>query len=218
MQITIVLDSGTFLDNAVTTEYEIGYFQPIFVIHGDGEELRTINATELPSPCKQLHFRHLDSRGVDRRTGVAASQCLVDRILRLPKLYGRNVPVDRDAFNFIFKFNSGLFCCSKPKVRDFKQIDKHTRAEVARRSIGPIPHDVLIMYELSPGDTLALFCDEAEVWSTKNHPNVQKRFDIDVIADHATSDKYYCDAVTVDKHYYVPNQGDPPPDSMGGRP
>lgn len=222
MQVTIVLDSGTFLDNANSSEYEIGYFRPVFVIHGDGEELMTIDVRGLPPGCKELRFRHFDAKGVEQVSGVTASKCLVKGILRLSDLYGRNVLVNSKAFDSIFRFNSGLFCCSKPKVREFKEVDKTSKvAGKGRKKIGPIPHDVLIMYELNEGDTLKLFCDQKEVWSTSSHPGVLRRFDIDVVADHATSEQYYCDVVILNQgenYYHVPNQGDPPPDSMGGRP
>lgn len=226
MQVTIILDSGTFLDNDDPAKYEIGYFEPTFVIHGDGEELETIyhpgadcpsDATRLPSLYKELHFRHLEASGKDRATGVSASQCLIKGILRLEKLYGQKVEVDPAGFDCIFSFNSGLFCCSKPKIRKFKEIDATTKIETLTKIRERIPHDLLVMYELGAGETLTLFCGTTKVWSTGDYPQVQKRFDIDVIADHATAYRYYCDVVKADRHY-IPNQGDPPPDSTGGRP
>ena len=127
-------------------------------------------------------------------------------------------PVIEARFDWIFKFNSGFFRCSSVKNRFFKQVNGQThQINGERQEYLEIAHDVVIHYELTEGERLEIAVGDDVLWRSTDYTDVTCRFDIEVIAPHATAENYFRDALDhKGNDYWLPNQGDPDP--VGGRP
>jgi hypothetical protein len=75
----------------------------------------------------------------------------------------------------------------------------------------------VIHFDLAPGERLEIAVGDQVLWNSADYSAVSKRFDIEVIAPHATAENYFRDAFDHQGNdYWLPNQGDPDP--IGGRP
>ncbi len=222
IQLSVVLDSGAFLTDEAATGYtysEVGYFIPHLNVYGDGEFLRDIDAYKMGTGAKVVNVRHLDSTGKEKADGVSLSNSLVTNVLRMHKLHNRAIHVDRSKFDCIFHFNSGRFCCSHVKARVFKEVHGVLHTPTGKtKNVGPIAHDIVVHFELADGESFRMTYDDDVIWSSENHPDVKRRFDIEVIAQHATAEYYYREMLNLGRqNYWLPNQGDaPPPWGHGG--
>jgi hypothetical protein len=227
LQVTIVLDSGLFLTDEEGngyTESEVGYFTPHIVIYRDSRKNEEIDAANVGTNGRVINVRKFDANGQEVGGGVNFSDCLITYLFRAHKLYGEQVEFDRPDLDCIFHFNSGKFCSSKVKQRDFKEFDGADQPTGRKQSVEPIAHDVVIHYELAPGEKLRLVADDGgKVWYSDDHPT-NKRIDVEILADNTTATKFYRDGLKMKgKNHWLPNQGDPPPlwthrnqDSGGG--
>ena len=216
LQVTVILDSGTFLPISEYTPepcFKVGYFRPDIVVHGDGKEVAWVAPEIFGTGGKPIVVGHLNAQGKDIGAGVTYSECFNEHLLRLSSLYGVEIPVDPARFHCSFWFNSGHFCCSKPKMRAFKEYYGGTDELTGiRKTIGPIAHDIAIHYRLAEGEAIVLKSNGQPIWSTANHPSITSRFDIEILADNTTAEMFYRDALILNQaNYFLPNQGDPPP-------
>jgi hypothetical protein len=218
LQISIVLDSGIFLTDASVAHEdhsEVGYFLPQIVVYGDYQEVASIDLIGARSKSRVIHVGHFDSGKNGIRPGVDYSDDFLKGLLRRSELYDGGVVPELipSRFDWIFRFDSGRFRASSVKERAFKQVEAHTnQANGNRRTLRPIVHDVVVHYELRADEYFELSNDDAKLWSTADHQNVTKRFDIEIVAPHGTAENYYRDALNhKGQHYWLPNQGDPGP-------
>ena len=223
---TVVLDSGILLfyvnDNdeaeQVETKCDVGFFAPTIIVYGDGAELERFT---LPtgSMGQVVEVVHVDGSGAPKTGQFDVTKDLRRDLLRKRDIkydHLTDVPKEKD-FEQVFRFTSGVMRPSSVKPRRFKEMKGNPPALANTFSSRAIAHDIVIHYDFEPGDELQLNIDGSFNWSTRKHPGVAKRFDIEIIADHATAERYYCDAFGLKgQDYTVPNQGDPPP--VGGRP
>jgi hypothetical protein len=223
VQATVILDSGCLLqgdDNSPTTE--VGYFQSdqsawdIRVI-SDGQELEFEELRSLGENCT-MEIRHVKADGTINQEGARASKGFHDHILHLRELYGVDTPVDRSKFDCILRFDAGLFCAALLKPRAFKLHEQqedgqlaYVQAELPRRIDRPIAHNIHVHFQLDDGDAIELARDGTVFW-TSNRISPANRLEIEIIADNATAEKFYCHALKGNRsNYWLPNQGDPPP-------
>ena len=216
VQVTLTLDSGTFLDEIRAAEYpslDVGYFRPDIRFYGDGQELARIKPKKIGTKGKIVEVLHLDAGGNDPGRGVTLSKGLPSTLLRLEEVYGRIIPIDRTRYHSVFRFNSGHFCESKVKVRAFKEIGRRTNQPTGnRRTMREIPHDIDIHYDLAPGESIVIMSDGKVLWASSDHV-INRRLDIQVSADNSTAEMFYRDALelSAEENPWLPNQGDPPP-------
>jgi len=220
-QATIVLDSGTFLQKE-GPHCEIGYFQcedtvSDIRIYADGEEVRNV-----PDPFKLgtgvIEVRHLNADGSPKRGGVNASKYFHDQVLHLKSLYGDHQPVERSKFDCVIRFESGHFCASMVKKRDFKELKKQQDGsykhdlKASPQDIGPIAHNVVVHYSLKDNEALELTRNGTPFWSSKDY-GIKDRFEIEIVADNSTAEKFFRQSFkdSGKNSYWMPNQGDPPP-------
>ena len=216
IQVTLVLDSGAFLTNEAATGYaysEVGYFIPHLNVYGDGEMLGSVNAYTIGTGCRPIEVRHLGSDGKEIANGIHLSQSLIKNLLRIHKLHGRVVHTDRQKFDCCFHFNSGVFRCSHVMPRIFKEVNGITHQLTGQfKTTPPIAHDVVVEYQLEKGESFKIGSGKDDIWSTVSHPNVTKRFDLEVIAENSTAELYYREMLKLGRlNYWLPNQGHPPP-------
>lgn len=223
IQATILLDSGSFLTNEEEngmTYSEVGYFTPHLFIYADGEMVGEINPGQMGTGCRKIDVRKYDASGSEIASNIELSQCLLKHLLRLHTVYGHVVHSDRDKYDCLFHFNSGHFCSSKLKTRDFKEVHGKSHSETGRRkSLELIAHDILVHYELEPGETLRLNCDGGKIWSSGDQEKIARRLDIEIMADNSTAEMFYREGLKLmGQNYWLPNQGDPPPSWTHGGP
>lgn len=214
IQVTIILDSGAFMtdeDNQGALYTEVGYFTPDIKFYGDGRIVKELDPGRLGTSSRVVDIILKKPDG-SAESGINLSEGFCSHMLRLHKLHGRFVHVDRDMFDCVFKFNSGHLRCSKVKARDFKEMNGRTNELSGRKHIPPIAHDVAIHYEIEDGGELVFNSNGKQTWSSKDHPDIKKRFDIEIMADHTTADMYFNQCLKLrGQNYWLPNQGDPPP-------
>ena len=224
IQISLVLDSGVFLNELYEERYpnsRVGYFSPNFKIYGDWKLIKGPDLSKVPIGNRLIEVRLIDADGNEKKDGVVISSDLREHILLRETIYEdeeHSPPVIETRFDWIFSFNSGFFRCSSVKNRFFKQVDGRThQLNGKRQEYLEIAHDVVIHYELAPGERLEMAVGDQILWKTTDFSAVKSRFDIEVIAPHATAENYFRDALDhKGNDYWLPNQGDPDP--MGGRP
>lgn len=223
---TVVLDSGILLfyvkdkDEAEQKEpmCDVGFFAPTIIVYGDGKEVERV---ALPAgPMGQVvEVVHVDSSGTAKAGEIDVTRELRRDLLRKSDIkydHLRDVPEEKD-FEQVFRFTSGVMRPSSVKVRRFKEMRGDPPTQVSSFPLREIAHDIVLHYELEPGDELRFYIGKTPIWSTSRHPGVVRRFDIEINADHNTAERYYCDAFGLKgQGYTVPNQGDPPP--LGGKP
>ncbi len=217
VQVTFTLDSGAFLTYEEDTGYrysEVGYFSPEIAIYGDGVEIARILPEAIATAGQRIEVHQ--SRGQrGYRSGITVAASFRDHLLRLSTLYdGAAAAVDRAKFHAIFYFTSGHFCGSMIKNRAFKEAyGKPYELTGERRTVARIAHDIDVHYQLARGEYLLLKLGGRKLWSSADHPGVRRRFDLQVLADNATAELFYRDALRLDpsQTYWLPNQGDPPP-------
>lgn len=232
-QISVLLDSGMFLEElteGLSPYCRIGYFAPEFKIYGDWKLVKGPDLRKASTNTRMISFRVINKAEEEKKKGVYFMDDLLDNILLRKDIYAGadfSPPVIETRFDWIFNFNYGIFRCSSVKNRAFKQVDGRTNLINGERHIFEnIAHDVVIHYELEQGDRLEIVAGDQVLWSSadpqvmvKNEETVDvvSRFDIEVIAPHATAENYFRDALDhKGNDYWLPNQGDPDP--VGGKP
>jgi hypothetical protein len=220
-QATIVLDSGVLLPKE-GPHCEIGYFQcedscSDITVSIDGEEVGN-----LPEPFKlgigMIEVRHLNADGSAKRGGVKTSKYLHKRLLHLKDLYGVDQPVERGNFECVIKFDTGHFCASMVKKRQFKEhkkLDdgsyKHDPNDPPHET-EPIAHNLLVYFTLKDSEALELARNNVVFWSSRDY-GIKERLDIEIVADNSTAEKFFRHSLSDGGKdgYWLPNQGDPPP-------
>jgi len=224
IQATIILDSGSFLTDEEAngkTYSEVGYFTPHIAVYIDGEKKDDVLPGKLGTGCREIKVRKYDASGNEVATGITLSDCLLKYLLRLHTVYGHMVHPEKVKFDCIFQFNSGHFCSSKVKARNFREYNGKSHQETGQKKpVGEIAHDIAIHFELAPGETLKLMCDDNQIWSSGNLGSIRKRLDIEILADNSTAEMYYREGLKLmGQNYWLPNQGgDPPPNWVHGGP
>jgi hypothetical protein len=223
VQATVILDSGCFLpgdETSLTTE--IGYFQSsrsaqdIRVI-ADGKETEVDKLKNLGKKC-QIEIRHVKANGAIYDQGAKASATFHDELLHLKDLYGEDMPVDRNKFDCILRFDAGLFRGALVKPRYFKLHRQQAAGKFAYspddapKLVGkPIAHNVHVHFKLKKDEAIELARDGEVFWSSKTS-GAKERLDIEIIADNTTAEKFYRQVLKGKRDsYWLPNQGDPPP-------
>ena len=216
IQVTMVLDSGLFLTDEDANGFaysEIGYFKPHLHIYRDCEKTEEVDPAKMGKNCRLINVRKIGVDGKEIGGGIKFSKCLLKHLLRLQKVYGHPVNVDRPRLDCILHFNSGSFRSSKVKPRAFKECDGQTHQLTGKRqSLDPIAHDIVVEFRLAEKEKLTLSDDYGtEIWSSDSHP-IKGRIDIEVMADNSTAVMFYRDALDLKgQNYWLPNQDDPPP-------
>lgn len=224
IQATIILDSGSLLTDEQAngnTYSEVGYFTPHIFVYVDGENKAELNPGILGTNCREINVRKYDSGGNEVASGIELSDCFLKHLLRLHNVYGHVVHPDRVKYDCIFNFNSGRFCSSKLKARNFKEYDGKIHKETGlKKPMGVIAHDIAIHYVLSPGETLKLMCNEKPLWSSDAYRPINRRIDVEIMADNSTAEMFYREGLKLlGQNYWLPNQsGDPPPNWVHGGP
>jgi hypothetical protein len=217
---SIILDSGSFISPVPGVLYKscrVGYFQcdvscPDVRIYADGEEVRIDPHFKFGDGNRTVNVTHLNGRG-EAIVGVKRSASIDRHLLARSALYpGETIALREDRFDCILQFHSGHFRCSMVKKRRFKEINQDgvvtTRDAIEH---GPIAHDVVASYELNDGDELQFATADQVLWSSKSLKDLRARLDIEILADDGTALKYYRDSLQLRSTYWVPNQGQPPP-------
>jgi hypothetical protein len=166
----------------------------------------------------QIEIRHVKEDGTIYNEGAKASPNFHDQLLHFKELYDVDVPVDPTKFDCILRFDSGLFCGSLVKPRQFKLHREqasgkfaHSPADKPKRIRKPIAHNVHVHFKLKKGETIALARDGKVFWSS-DKSGAKERLDIEIIADNSTAEKFYRHVLKTKRdNYWLPNQGDPPP-------
>jgi hypothetical protein len=223
IQATVILDSGCFLpiDNGGAYT-EIGYFgssdsvSDIRII-ADGEEKNNDDRLNLGKQCS-VEIRHVLADGTVKRDGVKGADGYHDKLLHLKDLYDKDTPVNRDKFDCIIRFDSGLFRAALVKPRYFR---KHTKqpdgtlvladTEEPKLVKRLIAHNIYVQFVLNRGERLELARGGKVFWSSKD-AGVKARLEIEIVADNTTTEKFYRVALKSSRQsYWMPNDGDPPP-------
>jgi hypothetical protein len=224
IQATILLDSGAFLTDEEKNGFtysKVGYFAPHIYVYVDGEQKEELHPEKDKTGALNIDVRKYDAAGKEMASSIELSDCLLKYLLRLHNIYGEVVEIDEDKYDCIFHFNSGHFCSSKLKTRNFRLYDGYTdEATDQKKPAGLIAHDIAIHYELAPGETLRLVSDGAPIWSSGNHDPIARRLEVEILADSASSEMFYRDSLKLSgRSYWMPNQGgDPPPNWVHGGP
>jgi hypothetical protein len=216
IQVTLTLDSGVWYSEEIKSGYfiaNIGYFKPDILIYVDGEEAARIEPSLIGTEGHIVEVRYLSANGTDLGGGITGkpAKCL----FCLQSLYpDRTITFDRSCFHNFFNFNFGHFVGTKVKERWFKEaVGVPYQLTGRRQSAGRIAHDLEVHYELGRGETIAMMTSGKTMWSSANHPNAAKRFDIEMIADNTTAEMFYGYAIGAEdgQAYWLLNQGDSPP-------
>lgn len=217
-QATLTLDSGAFLlyeEEAAEDYSEVGSYLPDLKIFGDGELLARIDPKVFGERGSIVAVSQLDAQGLAFGRGVTLAKSFKRSLLHHDALYdGAPVRIDRQRYHCTFRFTAGHFCGAMIKTRAFKEARGVPPQYTGRRKrVKDIAHDVDVHYVLGSGESLALLLDGETLWSSADHPGVRHRFDLQVMADNATAEMFYRDALVLepDALYWLPNQGDPPP-------
>jgi hypothetical protein len=224
IQVTIVLDSGLFLTDEKANGYtysEVGYFTPHAMIYADGEKKDELDPLKFGTDGYRINVRKIGKDGDEIVKNIVFSDCLLEYLSRLHNVYGHVVHVDTSSLDCIFHFNSGRFCSSKVKPRNFREYNGLTHAPTGnKKSIGAIAHDIVVHHRLAKGEKLIFaLAQEAdkEIWSSEKL-NAKNRIDIEILADNSTAEMFYCQGLKLrGQNYWLPNQGgDPPPTWIHG--
>jgi len=219
--VTIVLDSGAFLQNIDETleELDVGYFQsgknpagqemPDIRAYADGEE-----APVKHNKLGQGVINVIQTKGGVPVAGIKILDSLKRNLLRKEQLYdGRPPDYNENAFECKIHFTSGNFRCSKVKDRRFIEVVVNGYAKTGKdKHLRPIAHDVLVHYQLEDGDELRLEREKGPVlFSTTDLKPGTKHVEIELLTNNATATQFFCDALdlTGRTHCWLPNQGDP---------
>jgi hypothetical protein len=219
--VTIVLDSGAFLQNIDEdpSELEIGYFQcgkdhdgkdvPDIRAYADGGEAR-VRVDKLGKGRIDV----LRSKGVSPAPELTIADSLKRNLLRKIELYGKPSPdYNRSAFDCIIHFTSGDFRCSRVKNRRFfeARVSDHSKTG-AEKHIRPIAHDVIVHFLLDDGEELSIERQGGPVlFSTTDIKPGTGHVEIELLANNATATQFFCDALDLAGRTtcWLPNQGDP---------
>lgn len=222
IQLTIVLDSGLFLTDEEANGFtysEVGYFTPHIIVYADGEKNDELDPSKLGTDGSAVNVRRIGADGNEIAEVIKFSDCLLEYLLRLHKVYGHLVHVDRSSLDCIFHFNSGRFCSSKVKSRNFREYNGLTNEPTGnKKSAGAIAHDIVIYHHLAKGEKLIFTdCEGNEIWSS-DKAKATKRIEVEILADNSTAEMFYCKGLKLrGQNYWLPNQGgDPPPTWIHG--
>ena len=220
--ITIVLDSGAFLQNIDEnpSELDVGYFQS--GKEPNGNEVPDIrvyaNGEEVPVHQQKLGQGRINvvrTNGSDPVPGLKISDSLKQNLLRKKDLYGENPPdYKKDGIECILHFDTGHFRCSKVKNRRFVEVlINGYGATGGEKHIRPIAHDVLVHFQLADDDQLKIERERGPIlFSTEDlKPPRPTHIEIELVTNNATAEQFFCEALdlTGRKHCWLPNQGDP---------
>lgn len=227
MQITIVMDSGAFLEELLAgrsyKSLDVGYFSSApnvsdIKVLADGREVRLADnnlCKETIEHQERIEVRQIDSSGND--TGeIEVTQDLACALLRKVDLYPYDTPdFNVGSFDCILTFKAGRFCPSMIKERRFVEADTSTCNKTGKAVVPTkqIAHNVAIHYDLADGQGLEFKRDDGAIlFSTAKLPQGVKRVDIDIVADNTTATRLFRDALDLSKcpTCWLPNQGDPP--------
>jgi hypothetical protein len=219
--VTIVLDSGAFLQNIDEdpSELDVGYFQsgkdhagndvPDIRAYADAEE-----APVRHNKLGQGRINVIRTKGGAPVAGIKISDSLKRNLLRKVELYGEPSPdYDKRAIECVIHFTSGNFRCSKVKNRRFVEVLVKGYSKTGNeKHIRPIAHDVLVHFLLADDEELRLERQNGPVlFSTRNLKTGTKHVEIELLTNNATAEQFFCDALdlTGRTHCWLPNQGDP---------
>lgn len=221
MHVTIVLDSGAFLQNIDEdpSELDVGYFQcdsdhggnPVPDIRAyAGAEATSVREEKLGKGRINV-VRTSTSPAV---TGIRFSHSLKQNLLRKRDLYSDPVPdYNRGNFDCTIHFTSGNFRCSKVKDRRFKEVSLNSGEVTGNEQfVRPIAHDVVVHFHLADGEELRLERSDGTVlFSTTDVVAGSKHVEIELLANNSTAVKFFRDALdlTGRASCWLPNQGDP---------
>ena len=215
IQATVVLDSGSILTNLHKSPslVEVGYFQPAIFIYGDGDQIAEIDPAVIGTGGNTVEIYEMvnDKKVVNN---IKISHSLLPALLALSDIYEKPIPFDRKKYHCTFQLSSGLLCPSITKIRKFKEVDLESGQPTGKFWTSPriICHDLNLYTKLQNNHSLNIVMNGEVLWSSSNSPSVYDRFDIQILADHATAEMYYKEALILDgPTCWLPNQGDPPP-------
>ena len=228
---TIILDSGCFLkvEEKGQTFSEIGYFQcegsaPDFRVVIDDREREVPELQKLAEgydepkrECK-IEVRHKDASGAIKTDGVKFSETFHDELLEMKDLYGKPVPVNRQNFDCVIRFDSGKFSADDLRTRVFKEHrkgpnGKHklVRGAKPKPVKKPIMHDVVVTFTLGPDESIEFARNGEPFWSIKEG-EMEGSLVVKLLADDSTAPKYFADSFETERATYaLPNPSDPPP-------
>lgn len=221
MHVTIVLDSGAFLQNIDEnpSELDVGYFQ-CGKDHA-GNEVPDIHAyvdaEEVPVRHNKLGAGKINvirTKGGVPVKGIQISRSLKKNLLRKKNLYEEPVPdYDQKRMECKIHFASGNFRCSKVKDRRFIEVLVGGYNPTGKeKHFSSIAHDVLVHFDLADDEELRLERENGPVlFSTGDVKAGTKHVEIELVANNSTAVKFFCDALdlTGRTHCWLPNQGDP---------
>jgi hypothetical protein len=222
--VTVILDSGCFLPIPIRgngNHTEIGYFASEasisdIQVRADGNEIQDSMPLKLGKKSL-IEVRHVTAEGNINRQGVKGSNNFHNVLLHMKDLYDRDMLVDRNNFDAIIRFDSGLFVGSMIKLSGFRKQQKLGDGHFAYslsdppQVSKPIAHDVNVFFTLTEGESLELTRDGQVFWSSRLL-RLSDRLEIEFIADNSTAHKFYRDALKEELDtYWIPNGEDPPP-------
>ena len=219
--VTIVLDSGAFLQNIDEdpSQLDIGYFQSGKDHHGnDVPDIRVyVNAEEAAIGQKKLgqgKINVIRTKAGAPVAGITISDSLKEHLLRKKDLYDPPVPdYDEKALECVLHFTSGNFRCSKVKNRRFVEVLVSGYHPTGRdKHIKPIAHDVLVHFLLDDDEELRIEREKGPVlFSTGELEGEIRHVEIELLTNNATATQFFCDALNLTgrTHCWLPNQGDP---------
>ncbi len=219
---TVTVDSGLFLTDEAEVGYtytEVGYFSPKIRVYDGSPSFKDIDLKSLDTG-RNIQIRHTDKNGNDLGRGIKLTDCLVNHLFRLHKVYDPTTPpddVNPDVFDYLFHFNSGVFRSSNVKERFFISYDPKTGSTIGKpKSVGEIANDLIATYSMEDTDQLRLIGKNGPFWTST--PGVP--FDVQILADYSTKMQLYCDAVNLgsNPYYWIPNSDPPPGWSHNGQP
>ena len=220
--VTIVLDSGAFLQNIDDdpSELDIGYFEsrkqpngndvPDIHVYADAEEVQV-----QPSKLGKGRINVVRTNGSNPVPGLKISDSLKQNLLRKRDLYGQNPPAyNKNGLECILHFDTGHFRCSKVKNRRFVEVMINGYgATGVEQHIRPIAHDVIVHYNLADDDELKIEREGGPVLFTTEGLKRPRpaHIEIELVCNNATAELFFCDALdlTGRTKCWLPNQGDP---------
>ncbi len=221
IEVVVVLDSGTLSCLKDTPDHcDIGYFQclsnwPDINVFVDRKGQDTSVPNKLGAGARLIEVVHKDASGSMKRNDIQHAPNFGSSLLKLSDLYGHDVQVDWKSMDFILRFYSGYFVPSMVKQRDFKKYQSDAKNGMSftgeKVSLDPIAHNIVVYFNLDDGETFELIADNTTILSSSSLA-VSQKLVIEVLADNSTADKFYCSCLMGGlTEYWMPNQGDPPP-------
>lgn len=222
IHVTIVLDSGAFLQNIDEdpSELDVGYFQcGKDNNRNDVADIRAYaDAEEVPVRYEKLgkgQINVIRTGGTDPVPPLKISDSLKTNLLRKETLYGKPAPpYDPKSIECTIHFTSGDFCCSMVKDRRFVEVPAGGGPPTGKDRHELIAHNAVAHYDLADNEELRLERDNGTVlFSTNDVKRVPKHLEIEIVANNSTAARFFRDALDLKgrKHGWLPNQGDPPP-------